>query len=350
MTHRYLWSDNVDELLADEQNPGLSYRNILWSLADQLGSIRDIADANETTGITSIANHRRYDGYGKRLTESNPAVDLIFGYTGKMLDEATGLQNNLNRWYDSQTGRWISQDPIGFGGGDANLYRYVGNSPTNATDPSGLVEDDEKLPSSYPLDFDDKSTNETEALRWKLYWEGFSKESRDRVWAYGCGDLAAKRLGMLSSISPAYGRLPFPGNEGIHFFTSSNFAFEAADRMVKDGKRVRIFVFQTSSKPSSYDDLDDQQKARSLPFEDLLEINPYRIRTGNFNFATLHWDGSRYYWEYVADGHTDRYRKVSTGKLPSYRQGYGYNYFGVVEITDEKACNATGLPRVPWEE
>ena len=155
---------------------------------------------------------------------------------------------------------------------------------------------------------------------------------------------------MLSSISPAYGRLPFPGNEGIHFFTSSNFAFEAADRMVKDGKRVRIFVFQTSSKPSPYDDLDDQQKARSLPFEDLLEINPYRIRTGNFNFATLHWDGSRYYWEYVADGHTDRYRKVSTGKLPSYRQGYGYNYFGVVEITDEKACNATGLPRVPWEE
>ena len=102
-----------------------------------MGSIRDIADANETTGITSIANHRRYDGNGKRLTESNPAVDLIFGYTGKMLDEAIGLQNNLNRWYDSQTGRWISQDPIGLGP-DVNTYRYVGNSPTNFTDPSGL--------------------------------------------------------------------------------------------------------------------------------------------------------------------------------------------------------------------
>ena len=34
----------------------------------------------------------------------------------------------------------FSQDPIGFAGGDANLYRYVGNSPTNATDPSGLQE------------------------------------------------------------------------------------------------------------------------------------------------------------------------------------------------------------------
>jgi len=65
---------------------------------------------------------------------------LIFGYTGKMLDEATGLQNNLNRWYDSQTGRWVSQDPIGFGGGDANLYRYVGNHPSQSTDPSGLVD------------------------------------------------------------------------------------------------------------------------------------------------------------------------------------------------------------------
>jgi hypothetical protein len=48
------------------------------------------------------------------------------------------LQNNLNRWYDSSTGRWISQDPIGFAGGDANLSRYVGNKSTMATDPNGL--------------------------------------------------------------------------------------------------------------------------------------------------------------------------------------------------------------------
>jgi hypothetical protein len=35
----------------------------------------------------------------------------------------------------------ISQDPIGFAAGDVNQYRYVGNGPTNATDPSGLADD-----------------------------------------------------------------------------------------------------------------------------------------------------------------------------------------------------------------
>ena len=44
---------------------------------------------------------------------------------------------NQSRWYDSTVGRWLGQDPIGFAGGDANLYRYVGNGPQNASDPTG---------------------------------------------------------------------------------------------------------------------------------------------------------------------------------------------------------------------
>src|SRR5688500_16538650 len=36
-------------------------------------------------------------------------------------------------------GPFLSEDPIGFSGGDANLNRYAGNSPTNATDPYGLI-------------------------------------------------------------------------------------------------------------------------------------------------------------------------------------------------------------------
>lgn len=38
--------------------------------------------------------------------------------------------------------QWAAdQIPLGFAAGDANLYRYVGNNPTNATDPSGLIPD-----------------------------------------------------------------------------------------------------------------------------------------------------------------------------------------------------------------
>lgn len=140
VSHRYIWSDYVDDLLSDEQIsfPSNSV-NTLWPLADHQGSIRDIADFNESTGITAIANHRTYDSFGK-LRQETGIADIQFGYTGKLYEKRTGLQNNLNRWYDPNLGKWISQDPIGFSAGDANLYRYVGNKPTNATDPSGLAE------------------------------------------------------------------------------------------------------------------------------------------------------------------------------------------------------------------
>jgi RHS repeat-associated protein len=65
-------------------------------------------------------------------------VDEIFGYTGRFLDDATAKQWNLNRWYDAPTGRWMSEDPIGFGGNDTNLHRYGANGVTNAVDPDGL--------------------------------------------------------------------------------------------------------------------------------------------------------------------------------------------------------------------
>jgi uncharacterized protein RhaS with RHS repeats len=40
--------------------------------------------------------------------------------------------------FDSATGRFLSEDPTGFAGGQANLYVYVGNDPINFTDPFGL--------------------------------------------------------------------------------------------------------------------------------------------------------------------------------------------------------------------
>jgi RHS repeat-associated protein len=58
-----------------------------------------------------------------------------------MFDSSTGLYWYHARWYDPHTGRFISQDPSGFRAGDFDLYRYVGNDPTNLTDPRGLSAD-----------------------------------------------------------------------------------------------------------------------------------------------------------------------------------------------------------------
>ena len=95
-------------------------------------------------GATSIAMHLVYDSFGKLVSQTDPsaslgvaAVDCLFGYTGKAFDRATGLQNNLNRWYDPSVGTWLSEDPAA---ADENLYRYAGNGPTDGTDPSGLAE------------------------------------------------------------------------------------------------------------------------------------------------------------------------------------------------------------------
>jgi RHS repeat-associated protein len=44
------------------------------------------------------------------------------------------------RYYDPKVGRFVTKDPIGFKGGDANLYAYVGANPVNNVDPLGLFQ------------------------------------------------------------------------------------------------------------------------------------------------------------------------------------------------------------------
>jgi RHS repeat-associated protein len=144
LANRLLWGPAVDQLLADEQlsplppGEGQGEGRLLFPLTDHLGTIRDLAEFDAATGITAIVNHRVFDAYGQLLAETNAAVDCLFAFTGRPFDEATGLQYNLHRWYDSRLGRWLSQDPIGFAAGDTNTQRYCRNSTTNLTDPSGL--------------------------------------------------------------------------------------------------------------------------------------------------------------------------------------------------------------------
>ena len=97
-----------------------------------------------------VVEHRQYDSFGKILARTanlspgaatlpGSGVGVAFGYTGRPIDEKTGLSDYRARWYDANTGRFINEDPSGFKGGDTNLFRYVGNDPLDRVDPSGLT-------------------------------------------------------------------------------------------------------------------------------------------------------------------------------------------------------------------
>ena len=123
----YLYGLNVDAVLAQDSSTGM-----VWSLADRLGSIDSLTDED---GV--VVDRRTFDSFGRVLSQSNPSVAFRYGYTGRERDLESGLDYYRARYYDSNVGRFISVDPMGFGAGDTNLYRYVGNGVTNATDPSG---------------------------------------------------------------------------------------------------------------------------------------------------------------------------------------------------------------------
>jgi RHS repeat-associated protein len=61
-----------------------------------------------------------------------------FTFTGREFDSESGLYFYRARYYDPSAGRFISEDPLGFGGGDANLLAYCGNNSINCWDPFGL--------------------------------------------------------------------------------------------------------------------------------------------------------------------------------------------------------------------
>jgi RHS repeat-associated protein len=78
-----------------------------------------------------------FDAFGNVLLDTNPGFQP-FGFAGGLYDSDTGLVRFGARDYNAEIGRWTSKDPIGFAGGDTNLFGYVFGDPVNFTDFSGL--------------------------------------------------------------------------------------------------------------------------------------------------------------------------------------------------------------------
>ncbi|MFF3425716.1 RHS repeat-associated core domain-containing protein [Streptomyces sp. NPDC002602] len=98
-------------------------------LTDALGTVVGLANTDGT-----VATRYTYDPSGQPAI-AGQATTNPYTFTGREKD-STGLLYYRNRYYDPETGRFISQDPIGQAGG-ANLYQYAAGSPTTYTDPTG---------------------------------------------------------------------------------------------------------------------------------------------------------------------------------------------------------------------
>ena len=117
-----------DQLLAMIKPGNLAY----YFHNDHLGTPQVLTDA---TG--SVAWKAVYSPFGEAAitieTVQNP-----FRFPGQYYDQETGLHYNYFRYYNPQTGRYITPDPIGLEGG-INLFAYVANNPVNWIDPWGLI-------------------------------------------------------------------------------------------------------------------------------------------------------------------------------------------------------------------
>jgi RHS repeat-associated protein len=130
LTYRYLYGPALDQLFARVDAAG---SDIVWHLSDRQGSVRQLVNTAGT-----VLDTLTYDSYGNLLSESHPENGDRFKYTGREYDAILGMYYYRARYYAPGVGCFLSEDPLGFAGGDSNLYRYAGNSPANATDPSGM--------------------------------------------------------------------------------------------------------------------------------------------------------------------------------------------------------------------
>ena len=164
----YLHTLAVDDPLALEQNGKNHYYH-----KDGLGSIRSLTGEDG-----QVIQSYEYASFGE-ITSRSGSLEQPFTFTGRELDQMLGQEESTSwisystelkpgvqdpqemkgggrieiktprqtedlyfyraRYYDPKAGRFLTKDPIGFAGGDGNLYRYVTNNPINWMDPLGLI-------------------------------------------------------------------------------------------------------------------------------------------------------------------------------------------------------------------
>jgi RHS repeat-associated protein len=124
----YTFGPGIDNPLMMNRN-GSSY----YYVKDGLGSVIALIDNSG-----NLVHEYKYLVFGKIIEETGDSVENPFTYTSRERDGETGNYYYRMRYYSPGSGRFLSEDPIGFGGGDANFYVYTLNNPVKWNDPFGL--------------------------------------------------------------------------------------------------------------------------------------------------------------------------------------------------------------------
>jgi len=132
---RYAHGAGIDEPLLMERdlsgNRAFETSERFFYHTEGLGSVTDLTNS---TGV--ISKSYLYDSFGQIVSQSG-TLENPFRYTGREFDAESGLYFYRARYYDPRTGRFLSEDPIGYSDG-MNLFSYTRNNPLNFIDPFGL--------------------------------------------------------------------------------------------------------------------------------------------------------------------------------------------------------------------
>lgn len=168
MEHRYLVDPTgFGDVVAEYDGNGNLISRYIYGLGliskiDAYGNkyYYDFDPIGHTMEITNedgyVVNSYKYSPFGMYL-EKEETIPNPFGCVGEfgVIDDGNGLNYMRMRYYQSELGRFLSEDPIGYSGG-VNLYKYCSNNPIRFVDPTGekfwweFIPDFPKLPDSPP--------------------------------------------------------------------------------------------------------------------------------------------------------------------------------------------------------